>query len=168
MASVNLIESFSEFKEFKNIDRATMMSILEEVFRGMILKKYGSDDNFDVIINIDKGDLEVWRNREIVKDGDVEDENVQISYSNAIKIEPDFEVGEEVSEEVKLEYFGRRNVLALRQNLISRVLELEKDNIFRKYKDRVGDIVTGEVYQIWKKELLVLDDEGIEVILTRS
>jgi len=168
MASVNLIESFSEFKEFKNIDRATMMSILEEVFRGMILKKYGSDENFDVIINIDKGDLEVWRNREIVNDGEVEDENAQISYSNAIKIEPDFEVGEEVSEEVKLEHFGRRSVLALRQNLISRVLELEKDNIFRKYKDRVGDIVTGEVYQIWKKELLVLDDEGNELIFPRT
>lgn len=168
MASVNLIESFSEFKEFKNIDRATMMSILEEVFRGMVQKKWGSDENFDVIINIDKGDLEVWRNREIVEDGAVEDENMQIAYSEAIKIEPDFEVGEEVSEEVKLEDFGRRSVLSLRQNLISKVLELEKDNLFRKYKDRIGDIVTGEVYQIWKKELLVLDDEGNELILPRT
>lgn len=168
MASVNLIESFSEFKEFKNIDRATMMSILEEVFRGMIQKRWGTDDNFDVIINIDKGDLEVWRNREIVEDGEVEDDNLQIAYSDAIKIEPDFEVGEEVSEEVKLEDFGRRSVLALRQNLISKILELEKDNLFKKYKDRVGDIVTGEVYQIWKKELLVLDDEGNELILPRT
>jgi N utilization substance protein A len=168
MASVNLIESFSEFKEFKNIDRATMMSILEEVFRGMVLKKWGTDENFDVIINIDKGDLELWRNREIVEDGAVEDENLQIAYSEAIKIEPDFEVGEEVSEEVKLEDFGRRSVLALRQNLISKVLELEKDNLFKKYKDRVGDIITGEVYQIWKKELLVLDDEGNELILPRT
>ncbi len=168
MASVNLIESFSEFKEFKNIDRATMMSILEEVFRGMIQKRWGTDENFDVIINIDKGDLELWRNREIVDDGDIEDGNLQIAYSDAIKIEPDFEVGEEVSEEVKLEDFGRRSVLALRQNLVSKVLELEKDNLFKKYKDRVGDIVTGEVYQIWKKELLVLDDEGNELILPRT
>jgi len=168
MASVNLIESFSEFKEFKNIDRATMMSILEEVFRGMVQKRWGTDDNFDVIINIDKGDLEVWRNREIVEDGEVEDENLQIAYADAIKIEPDFEVGEEVSEEVKLEDFGRRSVLALRQNLISKVLELEKDNLFKKYKDRIGDIVTGEVYQIWKKELLVLDDEGNELIMPRT
>ena len=151
MASINLIESFSEFKEFKNIDRATLMSILEEVFRGMIQKRYGTDENFDVIINIDKGNLEVWRNREIVEDKDLEDDNSQIAYSKAIKIEPDFEVGEEVSEEVKMLDFGRRSVLALRQNLISKILELEKDNIFKKYKDRVGEIVTGEVYQIWKK-----------------
>ncbi|MEQ8324892.1 MAG: transcription termination factor NusA [Vicingaceae bacterium] len=168
MASINLIESFSEFKEFKNIDRATMMSILEEVFRGMIQKRYGTDENFDVIINIDKGDLELWRNREIVDDKELEDENLQIAYSEAVKIEPDFEVGEEVSEEVKLEDFGRRSVLALRQNLISKILELEKDNLFKKYKDRVGDIITGEVYQIWKKELLVLDDEGNELILPRT
>ncbi len=168
MASVNLIESFSEFKEFKNIDRSTMMRILEEVFRGMVQKKYGSDENFDIIINIDKGDLEVWWNREIVNDGEVEDEGSQIEYSKAIKIEPDFEVGEEVSEEVKLEDFGRRSVLALRQNLISKILELEKSNIFNKYKDRIGEIVTGEVYQIWKKELLVLDDEGNELILPKT
>ncbi|MEQ9063490.1 MAG: transcription termination factor NusA [Vicingaceae bacterium] len=168
MASINLIESFSEFKEFKNIDRATMMSILEEVFRGMIQKRYGTDENFDVIINIDKGDLELWRNREIVDDKELEDENLQIAYSEAVKIEPDFEVGEEVSEEVKLEDFGRRSVLALRQNLISKILELEKDNLFKKYKDRVGDIITGEVYQIWKKELLVLDDDGNELILPRT
>lgn len=168
MASVNLIESFSEFKEFKSIDRATLMNILEEVFRGMIEKKYGTDENFDVIINIDKGDLELWRNREIVDDGAVEDENLQIAYSDAVKIEPDFEVGEEVSEEVVLEDFGRRSVLALRQNLISKILELEKEHVFKKYNDRAGEIVTGEVYQIWKKELLVLDDEGNELILPRT
>ena len=168
MDKINLSESFSEFKEFKDIDRPTMMNILESVFRNMIIKKYGSDENFDIILNIDKGDLEVWRNREIVEDGEVEDENSQIALSEAIKIEPDFEVGEEASEEVKLEDFGRRAVLALRQNLISKVLELEKDNIFKKYEDRVGDIITGEVYQVWKRELLILDDEGNELILPKT
>lgn len=168
MDKINLTESFAEFKEFKDIDRPTMMNILESVFRSMIIKKYGSDENFDIILNIDKGDLEVWRNREIVEDGEVEDENRQISYSDAIKIEPDFEVGEEVSEEVKMMDFGRRAVLALRQNLISKVLELEKDSIFRKYEDRIGDIVTGEVYQVWKRELLILDDEENELILPRT
>ena len=168
MDKINLSESFSEFKEFKDIDRPTMMNILESVFRNMIIKKYGSDENFDIILNIDKGDLEVWRNREIVKDGEVEDENSQIQLSEAIKIEPDFEVGEEASEEVKLNDFGRRAVLALRQNLISKVLELEKDNIFKKYEDRVGDIITGEVYQVWKRELLILDDESNELILPKT
>lgn len=167
MEKINLTESFAEFKEFKDIDRPTMMNILESVFRNMIIKKYGSDDNFDIILNIDKGDLEVWRNREIVEDGKVEDENSQIALSAAIKIEPDFEVGEEASEEVKLNDFGRRAVLALRQNLISKVLELEKDNIFKKYEDRVGDIITGEVYQVWKRELLILDDESNELILPK-
>ncbi|MBL4709466.1 MAG: transcription termination/antitermination protein NusA [Flavobacteriales bacterium] len=168
MDKINLSESFSEFKEFKDIDRPTMMNILESVFRNMIIKKYGSDENFDIILNIDKGDLEVWRNREIVEDGAVEDENSQIELSQAIKIEPDFEVGEEASEEVKLNDFGRRAVLALRQNLISKVLELEKDNIFKKYEDRVGDIITGEVYQVWKRELLILDDESNELILPKT
>jgi N utilization substance protein A len=168
MEKINLTESFAEFKEFKDIDRPTMMNILESVFRNMIIKKYGSDDNFDIILNIDKGDLEVWRNREIVEDGAVEDENSQIQLSDAIKIEPDFEVGEEASEEVKLNDFGRRAVLALRQNLISKVLELEKDNIFKKYEDRVGDIINGEVYQVWKRELLILDDEDNELILPKS
>lgn len=168
MDKINLTESFAEFKEFKDIDRPTMMNILESVFRNMIIKKYGSDENFDIILNIDKGDLEVWRNREIVEDGEVEDENSQISYSDAIKIEPDFEVGEEVSEEVKMLDFGRRAVLALRQNLISKVLELEKDTIFKKYEDRIGDIVTGEVYQVWKRELLILDDEENELILPKT
>jgi len=168
MDKINLTESFAEFKEFKDIDRPTMMNILETVFRNMIIKKYGSDENFDIILNIDKGDLEVWRNREIVEDGEVEDENSQIALSEAIKIEPDFEVGEEASEEVKLADFGRRAVLALRQNLISKVLELEKDNIFKKYEDRVGDIINGEVYQVWKRELLILDDEDNELILPKS
>jgi N utilization substance protein A len=163
-----LIESFSEFKEFKNIDRATMMSILEDVFRGMLRKKFGTADNLDIIINIDKGDLEVWRNRTIVEDGMVMDPNTEIAYSDAIKIEPDFEVGEEVTEEVKLEEFGRRAVLAARQNLVSRIMELEKDGIYKKYKDRVGDIITGEIYQVWKKEALVLDDEGNELTLPKS
>ena len=145
-----------------------MMSILEEVFRSAIKKRFNSDENFDIIINIDKGDLEVWRNREIVEDGEVDDENKEIALSDAVKIEPDFEVGEEASEEVKLEDFGRRAVLALRQNLVSKIMELEKDNIFNKYKDRTGDIITGEVYQIWKRELMVIDDEGNELILPRT
>ncbi len=173
MENLGLIESFSEFKEFKNIDRASMMSILEEVFRNMLRKKYGSADNFDIIINIDKGDLEVFRNRTIVDDEFAEDsfdydENQHISLSEAQKIEPDFEIGEEVSEEIKLFGFGRRSVLAARQNLVSRIMELEKDGIFKKYKDRVGDIITGEVYQTWKKEALIIDDEGNELILPKS
>jgi transcription termination/antitermination protein NusA len=163
-----LIESFSEFKEFKSIDRPTMTSILEDVFRNMLKRKYGTADNLNVIINIDKGDLEVWRNRTIVEDGMVEDENLQIPYSEAIKIEPDFEVGEEVTEPVKLESFGRRAVLAARQNLQARIMELEKDAIYKKYKDRVGEIITGEVYQVWKKEALILDDEGNELLLPKT
>ncbi|HAE30809.1 MAG TPA: transcription termination/antitermination protein NusA [Flavobacteriales bacterium] len=168
MDTANLIESFSEFKEFKNIDRVTMMRILEDVFRSMLKKKYGTDEHIDVIINVDKGDLEIWLNREIVYDGEVEDPNTQISYANAIQIEPDFEVGEEVSQEIKFEDFGRRNILSLRQNLIGRILELEKDHIYKKYKERVGEIITGEVYQIWKREILVLDDEGNELIMPKS
>jgi len=168
MEHAELIESFSEFKDFKNIDRPTMMNILEDVFRSMLKKKHGSADNFDIIINIDKGDLEVWRTRIIVEDGSVEDPNTQIEYSEAIKIEPDFEIGEEVSEEVKLLDFGRRSVLAARQNLVAKILELEKDGVFKKYKDRVGEIVTGEVYQVWKKETLVMDDEGNELILPKN
>ncbi|MCB9224630.1 MAG: transcription termination factor NusA [Crocinitomicaceae bacterium] len=168
MNALELIESFSEFKEFKNIDRETMMNILQDVFRSMLKKKYGSDDHIDVIINPDKGDVEIWINREIVPDGEVEDENLEISLSEAVKIEPDFEVGEEVAEEIKLNDFGRRNVLSLRQNLISRILELEKDHIYKKYKERIGDIITGEVYQVWKREILILDDEGNELILPKS
>jgi N utilization substance protein A len=145
-----------------------MMNILQDVFRSMLKKKYGSDDHIDVIINPDKGDVEIWINREIVPDGEVEDENIEIALSKAILIEPDFEVGEEVAEEVKLDDFGRRNVLSLRQNLISRILELEKDHIYKKYKERIGEIITGEVYQVWKREILVLDDEGNELILPKQ
>ena len=168
MNSMELIESFSEFKEFKNIDRETMMNILEEVFKNMLKRRFGEDNNFDVIINVDKGDLEVWRNREIVPDGEVEDETLEIAYSDAIKIEPDFEIGEEVSEEVNILDFGRRAVMSLRQNLVGKINELEKDGIFKKYEDRVGEIVTGEVYQIWKKEILILDDESNELILPKT
>ncbi len=168
MNTLELIESFSDFKEFKNIDRVTMMNILEEVFRATLAKTYGTDENFDVIINPDKGDIEIWRNRVVVEDGEVEDENEEIEYSKAIRIEPDFEVGEEVSEEFKLEDFGRRAILALRQNLVSRIHELEKDSLYKLYKDRVGDIITGEIYQVWKKEVLILDDEGNELILPKS
>lgn len=168
MNSLNLIESFSEFKEFKNIDRVTMMSILEDTFRSLLIKQYGTDENIDVIINVDKGDLEIWRNREIVADDELEDDVLQIPLSEALKIEDDFEIGEEVSEPVKLEHFGRRAVLAIRQNLASRIMELEKDNVFRKYKDREGELITGEVYQIWKREILILDDEGNELILPKT
>jgi N utilization substance protein A len=168
MESLSLIDSFQEFKEFKDIDRATLMSILESVFRSTIKRRFGDDSNFDFIVNVDKGDLEIWRNREIVPDGEVEDSNKEIAYSDAIKIEPDFEIGEEVSEEVKMEDFGRRAVLSLRQNLMSKVLELEKDNIYKQYKDRVGELITGEVYQVWKREILILDDENNELILPKN
>jgi N utilization substance protein A len=168
MDNINLVETFSEFKDFKNIDRETMMRILEEVFRHMIEKKYGTAENVDVIVNIDRGDLEIYRMLEIVEDGKVEDESTQIEYSKAIRIEPDFEVGEEVSEEIKMADFGRREILTIRQNLIAKVQEYEKDNVYDKYKDRIGEIISGEVYQIWKKEILVLDDEGIELLLPKS
>jgi transcription termination/antitermination protein NusA len=168
MDHINLIETFSEFKEFKNIDRETMMRILEDVFRHMLIKKHGSDENFDIIVNIDKGDLEIWRNRTIVEDDAIEDENTQIGYSQAIKIEPDFEVGEEVSEEIKMGDFGRREILTIRQNLISKIQEYEKDNIYKKYKDKIGEMISGEVYQVWKKEILVMDDEYIELTLPKS
>lgn len=168
MEHINLVETFSEFKEFKNIDRETLMRIIEDIFRHMLTKIFGSDDNFDIIVNIDKGDLEIWRNREIVEDGAIEDDNTQIALSEAIKIEPDFEVGEEASEELKLEDFGRREILSIRQNLISKIQEYEKDNIYKKYMNKVGEIITGEVYQVWKKEILVLDDEYIELILPKS
>lgn len=165
---LNLVESFSEFKEFKNIDRETMMNILEEVFRSMLKRKFGTDENCDIIINIDKGDLEIWRNRDIVADKEIEDTTLQIPYSEAIKIEPDFEIGEEVSEEVKFEDFGRRAIMSLRQNLIARIIDLEKDGIYNKYKDRVGTIISGEVYQIWKRETLIIDDEGNELVLPKT
>ena len=173
METINLIESFSEFKEFKNIDRPTMMSILEDVFRSMLIKKYGTDENCDIIINIDKGDLEIWRNREIVDDEFADDsfdydENRHVSLTEARKVEPDFEIGEILTEPVRLLDFGRRSVLSVRQNLASRILEHEKNGIYQKYKEKVGDIITGEVYQIWKRELLILDDEGNELIMPKS
>ena len=136
MDHINLVATFSEFKEFKNIDRETMMRILEDVFRHMLIKRYGTDSNFDIIVNIDKGDLEIWRNRLIVDDNEITDENLQIRYSEAVKIEPEFEIGEEVSEELKMADFGRRDILAIRQNLVSKIQEYEKENIFKKYKDR--------------------------------
>jgi len=163
-----MIDTFSEFKELKNIDRATMMSVLEDVFRSMLLKRFGTDENFDIIINIDKGDFEIWRNREVVNDDEIENPAMQIPLSLAKKIDSDYEVGEEVTDEVKLEDFGRRAILSLRQNLTSRILDLEKNNVYGKYKDRIGEIVTGEVYQVWKREILVLDDEGNELILPKS
>ncbi len=168
MSNVNLFDSFTEFKEFKNIDRETMMRILEDVFRNMLIKKHGTDDNFDIIINPDEGDLEIWRNREIVPDGEVEDDNAQIALSEAVKIEPDFEVGEEATEEIKLDHFGRRSILSMRQNLVSKIIELEKDSLYNKYSSRVGEIIAGEVYQVWKREILLLDDEGNELILPKS
>ena len=168
MDSLELTESFSEFKELKNIDKQTMQHVLEDVFRAMLKKKFNTDDHIDVIVNIDKGDVQIFLNKEIVDDGEVENENTEIAYSDAIKVEPDFEIGEELTEEFKFGDFGRRNVLSLRQNLISRILELEKDHLYKIYKERIGDIVTGEVYQVWKKEILVLDDEGNELLLPKS
>ncbi|MFT6383962.1 MAG: N utilization substance protein A [Bacteroidia bacterium] len=165
--SLQLVESFSEFKEFKNIDRATMMRVLEDVFRTMIRRKYGSDDNFDVIVNTDNGDLEIYRNREIVDNGEVEDENQEISIDDAKKLEEDYEIGEEAIEDIDMATFGRRTILTARQTLLSKVLELEKDGFYKKYKDRVSEIVTGEVYQIWKNEIMILDDEGNELILPK-
>jgi transcription termination/antitermination protein NusA len=168
MDHINLVETFSEFKEFKNIDRETMMRILEDVFKHMLEKRFGSSDNFKIIVNIDRGDLEIWRNRTIVDDGAVEDENTQIALSDAVKIEPDFEVGEDVSEEMKLLDFGRREILSIRQNLVAKIMEYEKDSIYRKYMEKVGEIITGEVYQVWKKEILILDDEGYELSLPKQ
>jgi N utilization substance protein A len=168
MDTANLFDTFSEFKELKNIDRETMMNVLEDVFRKSLIKHFGTDENFDIIINIDKGDFEIWRNREVVNDGEVEDDNLQIPLSEAKKIDDDYEVGEEVTDEVKLEDFGRRAILALRQHLTSKILEIERNNVFAKYKKRIGQIVSGEVYQVWKKEILILDDEGNELILPRE
>ncbi len=167
MNSADLIESFSQFKEFKNIDRPTMMRVLEDVFTTIVKRKYGEESNFDVIINTDKGDLEIWRRREIVGDKEVEDPTMQIGISEAKEMDEDYEIGEEAYEEVTIESFGRRAVLAAKQTLSSRILELEKDEIYKKYKDREGDIVSGEVYQIWKREILLLDDEGNELILPK-
>ena len=173
METINLIESFSEFKEVKNIDRPTLMSIIVDVFKGMLLKKYGSDENFDIIVNPDRGDIEIYHNRTIVDDEFAEDSfdfdpAKHISLTEAHKIEADFELGEEITTPVKLDDFGRRSVLAVRQNLISKIIELEKDSLYKKYKEKVGEIMIGEVYQVWKKELLILDDEGNELLLPKS
>lgn len=165
---MSLISTFQEFKEFKSIDRETMMRILEDVFRHMLIKRFGTDENFDIIVNIDKGDLEIWRNRDIVEDGAVEDDNLQIAYSEAIKIEPDYEVGEEVSEPMFMEDFGRREILTIRQNLATKIQELEKDNVYKKYSQKIGEIISGEVYQVWKREVLILDDEYYELILPKN
>jgi N utilization substance protein A len=168
MSNINLIDSFQEFKDFKNIDRPTMMSVLEDVFRSMIRKKYGTDENCDVIVNTDNGDLEIWRTRVVMEDGFSEDDDLEIELAEAKLLDPDLEVGDEHIELITLESFGRRAILAARQTLVSKILELEKDEIYKKYKDRVGEIVTGEVYQVWKKETLVLDDEGNELLLPKS
>lgn len=168
MKGVNLLESFSEFKEFKNIDREQMTSILADIFRTMILKRYGSEDGFDIIINPDRGDLEIWRTRKVVPDGELDDELTEITLSEAKLVVDDLDLGEELIEELKIEDLGRRNVLALRQNLATRIQELEKDHIYQKYKERVGEIISGEVYQVWKKEILVLDDEDNELILPKE
>lgn len=168
MDNLNLIDTFSEFKDLKNIDRVTMMNVLEEVFRNVLQKTYGTDKNFDIIINIDKGDFQILRNRTVVADDEITDPNLQVTLTEAKKIETDYELGEEVTDEVKLKDFGRRTILNIRQNLSSQILELEKDRIYNKYKSKIGDIVTGEVYQIWKKEILILDDEGNELILPKA
>lgn len=163
-----LIESFSEFRDFKNIDRPTMMKVLEDVFKTLLRKKYGSDDNFDIIVNTEKGDLEIWRRRLVVEDGAVTDNNSQIAITDALKIDSSAEIDEEVFEEIPILSFGRRAILAARQTLISRILELEKDDFFNKYNDKVGELVVGEVYQAWNREILVIDEEGNELILPKS
>lgn len=166
--TVSMFDSFKEFKETKNIDRTTLVSVLEESFRNVLAKIFGSDENFDVIVNPDKGDFEIYRNRVIVADGEVEDENKQISLKEARKIEADYEVGEDVSEKVEFAKFGRRAILNLRQTLASKILELEHDSLYNKYKDRVGQVIAAEVYQVWKREVLVVDDENNELILPKA
>jgi len=168
MDNLNLISNFAEFKELKNIDKSTMIGVLEDVFRHALQKQYETDENFDVIINPEKGDLEIWRNRTVVEDGAVENPNMQISVSEVKAIDPTYEIGDEYADELKLSSFGRRTVLSLRQNLASRILDLEKANLYEKYSQKVGEIVTGEVYQVWKKEVLILDDEENELILPKA
>lgn len=168
MSSINLIDSFQEFKDFKNIDRPTVISVLEEVFRSMLRKRFGTDENCDVIVNPDNGDLEIWRTRTVMEDGFSEDDDLEIELAEVRKIDPDLEVGDDFIEQITLESFGRRAILAARQTLVSKILELEKDEIFKNYKDRIGEIVTGEVYQVWKKETLVVDDDGNELILPKT
>lgn len=168
MASINLIDSFQEFKDAENIDRPTLMKVIEDVFKTLLRKKYTTDENFDVIVNDQTGDLEIFRRRQIIEDDLLEDDNLQIPYSEAIKIEPDYSVGEEVYEEVDVRDFGRRAILAAKQTLAARIGDLKKNNLLKKYADRVGEIIPGEVYQIWKKEILLLDDEGNELIMPKS
>jgi N utilization substance protein A len=168
MASINLIEAFQEFKDAESIDRPTLMRVVEDVFKTLLRKKYGSDETFDVIVNAEKGDLEIFRRRTIVEDGDIYNTLEEIEYSNAIKIEPDYQVGEELYEEVNLEDFGRRAILAAKQTLASRIADLKKNVLAKKYEDRIGEIMSAEVYQVWKKEILLLDEEGNELILPKS
>lgn len=168
MENLNLISNFAEFKELKNIDKSTMIGVLEDVFRHALQKQFESDENFDVIINPEKGDLEIWRNREVVEDGAVENPNTQIGVSEVKAIDPTYEVGDEYTDQIKMNQFGRRAVLSLRQNLASRLLDLEKANLYEKYSEKVGEIITGEVYQVWKREVLILDDEENELILPKS
>ncbi|MFI3263365.1 MAG: transcription termination factor NusA [Rikenellaceae bacterium] len=168
MDSSNLINTFSEFGKTKDIDKATMLSVLEDVFRNMLIKTYETDENFDIIINPEKGDLEIWRNRTVVEDEMIEDDNLEITLSEAKKIDNTFEVGEEVAEEIKLSDFGRRSVLSLRQNLAARIMDLEKANLYNAYKDRIGEIINGEVYQVWKKEIIVRDEEGNDLVLAKD
>jgi len=166
MEGLNLVSTFAEFKELKNIDRPTMMSVLEDIFRNQLIKMYGTADNFDIIINIDKGDFEIWRNREVVEE--VDDPNTQISLDEVSKIDDSYEIGEQYTEEVKLMSFGRRGILNLRQNLSGRIMDIEKANLYNKYKDRIGEIIVGEVYQAWRKEVLVMDEEGNELLLPKT
>ena len=168
MSSINLIDAFQDFKDAENIDRPTMMKVVEDVFKTLLRKKYGSDENFDVIVNAEKGDLEIIRRRMIVEDGQVENPLAQIAYKDAVKIEPDFEVGEELYEEIDLLDFGRRAILAAKQTLASRISDLKKNVLAKKYGDRIGEIISAEVYQVWKKEILLLDEEGNELILPKS
>ena len=168
MSSINLIDAFQDFKEAENIDRPTMMKVVEDVFKTLLRKKYGSDENFDVIVNAEKGDLEIIRRRMIVEDGQVEDPLAQVAYSDAVKIEPDFEVGEELMQDVDMYDFGRRAILAAKQTLASRISDLKKNVLAKKYGDRIGEIISAEVYQVWKKEILLLDEEGNELILPKS
>ena len=166
--TASMIDTFREFKETKNIDRTTLVSVLEESFRNVLARIFGSDENFDVIVNPDKGDFEIYRNRVVVADGEVEDENKEITLTEARKIEPDYEVGEDVSEKVDFNKFGRRAILTLRQTLASKILELEHDSLYNKYKDRVGQVISGEVYQVWKREVLIVDDENNELMLPKT
>lgn len=168
MESINLISTFAEFKELKNIDKATMAGVLEDVFRSMLQKLYETDENYDIIVNIEKGDLEIWRNRRVIEADFLEDDNLEISLEDAKKIDPTYELGEDVAEAIPMSSFGRRAVLAIRQNLASRIMDLEKANLFNKYKERIGEIITGEVYQVWKKEMLVFDADENELMMPKT